>query len=343
MPPHTRWAEQRHMADSGNRSSEDLAFARQVLETEARAIEGLIDRLGTAFHDAVELVLGCGGRVLVTGVGKAGIIGQKISATLASTGTPSYWLHPAEAAHGDLGRIVEGDIVLALSNSGETEVVSIMPAVKRMGAGVIAVTGDPKSSLARHADVVLDIGRIEEACPLGLAPSASTTAMLAMGDALALAVARRREFSKEQYALYHPGGDLGRKLLRVEECMRGLDECAHVTEEVPVAEALGRISSIAVRAGAICVIDGQGRLRGIFTDGDLRRHVLTGNTGFLNGPISAVMTSDPKRVRSGDLAQEAAKILERYKIDEVPVVDEGDRLCGILDVQDLLAVRVIAS
>lgn len=324
-------------------TNDDVVFGRQVLETEMQALGGLCSRLGESFSEAVELILNCTGRVVVTGVGKPGIIGQKISATLASTGTPSYWLHPVEAVHGDLGRIVAGDVTLALSNSGETEVAELMPSVKRIGAKVIAVTGNPQSSLARHADVVLDIGPIQEARPLELAPSASTTAMLAMGDALALAVARRRDFSKEQYALYHPGGELGRKLLRVEECMRGLDECASVTEEVAVTEALTLISTIPIRAGAICIVDADGKLRGIFTDGDLRRRVVSGETEFLKGPISAVMTREPKCVRIGDLAHEAAKILEEYKIDEVPVVDETGKLCGILDVQDLLAVRVVAS
>jgi len=196
----------------------------------------------------VELLFGCTGRVVVTGIGKAGLIGQKVSATLASTGTPSYSLHPVDAIHGDLGRIVEGDVVLALSNSGETEVVQVLKAVKRMGAKVIAVTGNPQSTLARQADVVLDIGQIEEACPLGLAPSASTTAMLALGDALALAVANRRKFDKERFALYHPGGEIGRRLMKVEEVMRGLDRCAVVSGDMTVSAALREESLRAARA-----------------------------------------------------------------------------------------------
>lgn len=321
--------------------SQDLTFAREAVEAEIRALHGVIDRLGPAFGRAVDLLLNCTGRVVVTGIGKAGIIGQKVSATLASTGTPSHWVHPVEAIHGDLGRLAEGDVVLALSNSGETEVVELLPAVKRMGAAVIALTGNAQSSLARHADIVLDIGPVEEACPLGLAPSASTTAMLALGDALALAVARRRRFDKEQYALFHPGGDLGRKLMKVEEVMRGPELCPRIVGDATVADALARIDDIPGRAGAICITDPEGRLLGIFTDGDLRRRVRQ-DPAFLKGPLSAVMTRNPKRIRVGRLAQEAAQVLKRHRIDELPVVDDQDRLCGIVDIQDLLAVRVIA-
>lgn len=321
--------------------SQDLSFAREAIEAEIRALRGVCDRLGPSFGQAVDLLLNCSGRVVVTGVGKAGIIGQKVSATLASTGTPSHWVHPVEAVHGDLGRLAEGDVVIALSNSGETEVIELLPAIKRMGAAVIAVTGNPQSSLARYADIVLNIGPIEEACPLGLAPSASTTAMLALGDALALAVARRRNFDKEQYALFHPGGELGRKLMKVEEVMRGLDLCPKVVGDAVVADALALMDAVPGRAGAICITDPEGHLLGIFTDGDLRRRVRQ-DPAFLKGHISAVMTRNPKRVRVGHLAQEAAQILKRHKIDELPVVDDQDRLCGIVDIQDLLAVRVIA-
>ena len=318
--------------------SDDVIFAREVVETEMRALQGLVERLGESFHRAVELLLNCRGRVVVTGMGKAGIIGQKISATLASTGTPSHSLHPVEAVHGDLGRIVGDDVVLALSNSGETEVVKLLPAVKRIGAKIIAITGHNESTLAKRADVVLDIGRIEEACPLGLAPSASTTTMLALGDALALAVARRKDFDKDKYALYHPGGELGLKMLKVEDVMRGLEQCACIAPDTPVAAALANSPK---RAGALCVVDDDEKLLGIFTDGDLRRRLRQG-TDFLNSPVADVMTSTPKSIRKGSLVQEAAKILEDYQIDEIPVVDDSDRLCGLVDVQDLLAVRLIA-
>lgn len=321
--------------------TDDIGFARKVIESEVCALNGVRDRLGKPFSDAVEALLGCKGRVVVTGIGKAGIIGQKISATLASTGTPSHSMHAVDAVHGDLGRIVQEDIVLILSNSGETEVVELLPAVKRIGARVIAVTGNARSTLARHADIVLDIGVIAEACPLGLAPSASTTAMLALGDALALTVANRRNFDKEAYALYHPGGELGRRLLKVDDVMRGLDQCAHVSDKATVIQALERIDATPGRAGAVCVTDASGALAGIFTDGDLRRRVRQ-DPAFLKGPISAVITRNPKRIRLGSLAQEAAKILKDNRIDELPVVDANDRLCGIVDVQDLLAVRIIA-
>lgn len=322
-------------------ASPDLKFAREVIASEVKALTGLLEHVGDSFQKAVDILFECSGRVIVTGIGKAGIIGQKISGTLASTGTPSYSIHPVEAIHGDLGRIVEGDVVLALSNSGETEVVELLPAVKRMGVKVIAITGKLDSTLAAHADIVLPLGKISEPCPLGLAPSASTTAMLALGDALALTVARKRNFDKEQYALYHPGGDLGRRLLKVEEVMRGLDQCATVNEGVTVVEALAKIDSVKGRAGAVIVIGRGGVLRGIFTDGDLRRHV-RGDVSFLRKPIRAVMIAKPKRVRLGSLAQEAANILKTYRIDELPVVDDKNRLCGIVDIQDLLTVRVIA-
>jgi len=318
--------------------ADDLVFARQVLSTEVAAICGLSKRLDDSFGEAVELLLACRGRVVVTGIGKAGIIGQKISATLASTGTPSHSLHPVEAVHGDLGRIVRDDVVLALSNSGETEVTALLPAVKRIGARIIAVTGNASSTLARHADVVLDIGPIEEACPLGLAPSASTTAMLALGDALALTVARRRHLKEEDYALFHPGGELGRRLMKVEEVMRSPDDYACVTPDVTVRAALARSPK---RAGAVCVLDDAGRLVGIFTDGDLRRRLVEG-AELLDAAIAGVMTRSPKRIRLGRLAQEAAKIMEDAQIDELPVVDESDVLRGVIDIQDLLLHRLLS-
>ena len=329
--------------------SNDVAFARRVIRAEMSALENLLPLLGDDFGRAVELLLDCSGRAIVTGIGKAGIIGRKISATLASTGTPSHFLHPVEAIHGDLGRVAVDDVVLALSNSGETEVADLLDPVKRIGARVIAMTGSGQSTLALHSDVVLNIGEIEEACPLGLAPSASTTAMLALGDALALAVANRRKFNKEEYALYHPGGSLGRKLLKVEDVMRDLDHCPRVGPETSVLEALTTVTNLVKKSagrapGAACVVDDAGRLIGIYTDGDLRRHhVDRKDPGLLEGPISALMIRNPKSVRLGSLAQEAAKILQDNKIDDLPVVDAEGGLCGIIDIQDLLAVRVIAS
>lgn len=320
------------------RLPDDLEFAREVIRAEGKAMADMALRLDASFAAAVEMLLSCRGRVVLTGVGKAGLIGQKISATLASTGTPSYSLHPVEAVHGDLGSIMETDVVLALSNSGETEVIHLLPAVKRIGARIIAMTGNRESTLAQYSDIILDMGPIEEACPLRLAPSASTTAMLALGDALALTVARRRNFDKETYALYHPGGDLGRKLMKVGEVMRGPEECAIVSGDITVREALKKSPS---RAGALCVLDGEERFVGIFTDGDLRRRLTTG-VAFLDQPVSAVMTAEPKRIEMGCLAQEAAKIMDDYHIDELPVVDRDGRLRGVVDVQDLLAVRLLA-
>ena len=318
----------------GDKKSENRSFAETVLKAEAQAIQGMIPLLGDAFDDAVEYLLECAGRVIVTGIGKAGIVGQKISATLASTGTPSHFLHPVEAMHGDLGRIVCSDVVIALSNSGETEVADLLEPIKRIGAGLIAMTGNKESTLAQHADIVLDIGKIEEACPLGLAPSASTTAMLALGDALALTVARRRKFNKEDYALFHPGGDLGRKLLKVEEVMRPREECRVAQPDTPVKDALDP-----KRAGAICIVDADDMLLGIFTDGDLRRRTLA-EEPFLDHPISAVMHKNPKCIALGSLATEAAKIQSEFELDDLPVVDADGRLRGILDIQDLLKARV---
>ncbi len=319
--------------------SDDIGYARHVLDTEVRAIRGVSERLSDSFDKAVDFLLHCHGRAILTGIGKAGIIGRKISATLASTGTPSHFLHPVEAVHGDLGRIVGDDVVIALSNSGATEVVELLPSVKRIGARIIAVTGNPGSALGRHADVILDIGPVEEACHLGLAPSASTTAMLALGDALALTVARRRNFDLEGYALYHPGGELGRRLVKVEEIMRGPEDCACISAQTPVREALKQSPS---RAGALCVVDGDRRLQGIFTDGDLRRRLAEGSE-FVDEPVSAVMSASPKRIEIGSLAQEAARIMEDYQIDELPVVDADGVLRGVIDVQDLLAARLLAT
>ena len=321
--------------------AQDAAYGKQVIRSEISALEGVLERLDShAFAAAVSAILECRGRVIVTGIGKAGIIGQKISATMASTGTPSHCVHPIEAVHGDLGRILRDDVVIILSNSGETEVVHLLPHVRSIGALIIGITGDPDSTVARHSDVVINIGPIEEACPLGLAPSASTTAMLAIGDALALTVAHERNFNKEDYALYHPGGELGRKLLRVERAMRTGEACCSVCETATVREALRAITRTEGRAGAISIVDEDAVLVGIFTDGDLRRQLEAG-TAFLDRPIAEVMTREPKRVTVGMLAAEAARVLREYRIDELPVIDEQGKLVGILDVQDLLETRLI--
>ena len=329
--------------------SDDLSYGQEVLRAEARVLLALADRLGPSFSRAVELVLGCHGRVVTTGMGKAGIIGQKISATLASTGTPSLPLHPAEAFHGDLGRIVKDDLVLAISNSGETEeIVRLVPEVKKIGARIMAMTADSHSALARHADVVLELGRIDEVCPLGLAPSCSTTAMLAVGDALALAVLRRRDFSKEDFARYHPAGDLGRQLLKVEEVMRTGERFPVVEEGTSVREALRAIAASKDRsgsvAGSVSVTNAEGKLVGIFTDGDLRRHLQTEGPELLERKISEVMTRGPRLfIRTGRLAAEALRIMAQHQIDDLPVVDEEFRPQGNVDIQDLLQVGLVLS
>ena len=315
----------------------DIAFAKDVLLLESEAIKNLIDRLDHNFQKAIDLIFTCKGRVVVTGIGKAGIICQKISATLASTGTPSYWIHSSEARHGDLGRVVAEDVVLALSNSGETEVVTLLPFVKQMGAKVIAITGNSKSSLAQHSDVVLDIGKIEEPCPLGLAPSASSTAMLALGDALALTIFKKRNLSKEDYAFYHPGGELGRKLLTVEMVMRKNEANPVASEDTPLLDVITIMTETAGKPGAVSIVDKHNKLVGFFTDGDLRRHLESG-ISFLHGSVKEVMTRSPKVINSRCLVAEAYKILKEYKIDQIPVVDDSNTPIGIIDVQDLLEV-----
>ncbi len=315
---------------------ETLAYARSVIQHEADALRALQDRIDDNFDRAVELMRHCEGRIVVTGMGKPWLIGQKISATLASTGSPSLALHAAEAFHGDLGRVVKPDVVLILSNSGETaEIVELLDAFKKIGVKVIAITGNRSSTLARAADVVLWIGELDEACPMGLAPSTTTTAMLAMGDALALTVLKLREFGPEEYAFFHPGGSLGRKLMKVEELMRRGPRLAVIEESATVQEAITRITS--ARSGAIAVTDERGRLAGIFTDGDLRRQMAT-NARLLSAVIGEVMTRSPRTIGPTALCSEAARILREKKIDELPVVAEDGRLVGMIDVQDILAI-----
>ncbi len=314
----------------------DLDYAREVLRVEARAIESLLDKVGDAFERAAKLVLDCQGHVIVSGMGKAGLVGQKISATLSSTGTPSHFLHPAEAYHGDLGRVTKKDVLVALSNSGETdELIRLIPRIREIGAPIISITATAASALGKNSDVVIEIGRIEEACPLGLAPSASTTAILAIGDALALCVQKERGFDKEQYAFYHPGGELGRRLAKVREVMRSGDRNPIVSESTPVLDAIRKIT--AGRAGAVCVVAGDGSLAGIFTDGDLRR-LLERDPAGVNRPIGGVMTKSPTTIGPDRLVAEALRILREKKIDELPVVNEKREPVGMLDIQDVLGL-----
>ncbi|MBU1862126.1 MAG: KpsF/GutQ family sugar-phosphate isomerase [Candidatus Omnitrophica bacterium] len=311
-------------------------LAKEVLTIEADAIRRLIDVIDENFENAVNLMFQCSGRVIVTGMGKPGLIGRKIAATLASTGTPSLFLHPAEAIHGDLGMVTKDDVVLAISHSGETEeIVKLLNTIKKIGAKLISLTGNKKSTLAKNSNIVLHICIDKEACPLGLAPTASTTAQLAMGDALAVTLLDKRGFKAEDFAFYHPGGNLGRQLLTVADIMRKGDANPIVKEKVTVKEALLAITG--ARAGSCSVVNTKGVLTGIFTDGDLRRHFEKEDAQDLSREkISLVMTVNPRSIHQDKLAAEALNILKENKIDELPVVDDEDKPVGLLDVQDLL-------
>ena len=317
----------------------------EVLRSEAAAVQRLADTAGEqrpALEATCHLIrTRCGdgvpGRLVVTGVGKAGHVARKLSATFASTGTPSFFMHPAEARHGDLGMVQETDVVLAISNSGSSEeVVALLPSLKHIGCTLLAMVGRADSPLGRHADHVLSIGKVIEACALGLAPSTSTTALLALGDALALTVQRLRAFTPEQYSRYHPGGALGRKLMTCREAMRSGNRVAKVTPETPVVAALRAITSS--RAGSAMVVDAENQLLGIFTDGDLRRALASsGDAGaLLHGPVHAVATMPCRSISGGDLLQSALHLCGEKKINELPVVDGQGRLIGLLDVQDLI-------
>jgi arabinose-5-phosphate isomerase len=318
-----------------------LAHAADVIQIEATAIENLKKGLDERFSLAVDLILATSGQVVVTGMGKAGLVGRKISATLASTGTPSIFLHPAEALHGDIGRIRPQDVVLALSNSGETaEVNATVPIARKIGAEVIAMTGRADSTLGRLASAVLDIGHVEEACPMKLAPTASTSAMLVLGDALAMVVLAERGFDAEAYALYHPAGSLGRKLLRVREVMRQGEKLPLVTHGTRVDEVLITMSRTPGRPGAALVVGPAGRLLGIFTDGDVRRLLETGEMKHLHAPVDDFMGANPKSIGPEDLVEQAQRLLQEHHIDQVPVLDDDGRPVGLLDVQDLLDIRI---
>ena len=315
-----------------------LGHARQTLHAERDAISALAERIDKAFVDAARRIHRCTGSVVITGMGKAYLVGQKISATLASTGTPSLVLHPSDALHGDLGRVRKGDIAIVLTNAGETEeLVRLIEPLKAIGATLVAVTGRPDSTIGRACKIVLDIGRLDEACPLGLAPTTSTTTMLALGDALALAILRLRDFSSADFARYHPAGSLGRKLVTVDQVMRTGGRAVTARPDWTVGRLLKAVNRSTYRAGAGLVTDDEGRLVGIFTDGDLRRHLANGSGDLLKRPVEEVMIRQPKRVVSGQSVAEAAELMKEHQIDEVPVVDGQGRLLGLIDIQDLLS------
>jgi len=321
-------------------SSPLIARGRRVLATEAEAVAALEHRLGEPFAQACRLILGCEGRVVVTGMGKSGHVGNKIAATLASTGSPSFFLHPAEAKHGDIGMITGKDVVLALSNSGETEeLLTILPVIKRIDVPLIALTGKPASTLARYATVTLDVSVPAEACPLNLAPTTSTTATLAMGDALAVAVLEARGFTEQDFARSHPGGSLGRRLLlHVDEVMRTGDDLPAVGPETPLSAGLLEMSRKGL--GMTTVVDGSRRVLGVFTDGDLRR-ALDKQLDVHATRMLDVMTANPKMARPRMLAAEAVHLMEAHRITALPVVDEQGTLVGALNVHDLLRAGVM--
>ncbi|HDR9010746.1 TPA: KpsF/GutQ family sugar-phosphate isomerase [Burkholderia vietnamiensis] len=317
-----------------------LALARDVLDIEADAVRALRDQLDGDFVQAVALLLGCRGRVVVSGIGKSGHIARKIAATLASTGTPAFFVHPAEASHGDLGMVTADDVFIGISYSGESEeLVAILPLVKRIGAKLIAITGRAESSLGKLADVHLNAAVSKEACPLNLAPTASTTAALALGDALAVAVLDARGFGSEDFARSHPGGALGRRLLtHVRDVMRSGDDVPRVGLDATLSDALFQITE--KRLGMTAVVDPDGRVAGIFTDGDLRR-VLARDGDFRTLPIVDVMTRAPRTIGPDQLAVEAVELMERHRINQMLVVDANGMLIGALNMHDLFSKKVI--
>lgn len=315
--------------------------AKRVIRIEAEALQNLADSIDSAFADAVKMILASKGRVIVTGMGKSGLVGQKIASTMASTGTPAFFLHPAEALHGDLGMIIKGDVVIAISNSGETEeVLRILPIVKRIGAGLIAMTGKPGSTLANSGDIHLNIAIKEEACPLGLAPTASTTATLAMGDALAVALLVERGFKAEDFALFHPGGALGKKLLlSVSDLMHSDDALPMVTSDTLMRTAIYEITSKKLGCTGVAAADGS--LVGVITDGDLRRALEKG-VEFLDRPAEELMHRNPKRILASDLAARALQQMETYSITTLFVFsdDSSPKPVGIVHLHDLLKAGI---
>ncbi len=320
-----------------------LEKAKEALKLESEAIMELIPRVDKNFEAALKMIMACQGRTVITGMGKSGLIGRKISATLASTGTPSFYLHPAEGIHGDLGMVTQDDVVIALSNSGETaEVLHILPSLRRIGAKIIAMVGNKNSTLAKNADVVLDVSVSKEACPLGLAPTSSTTAALAFGDALAMELLSAKNFTAKQFAVFHPGGSLGRKLLlSVDDIMHKEKENPLVTGDMSVKDALFVITDKGL--GAVSVVDDKKHLVGLLTDGDIRRGLSRG-FAFLDRPVVEIMTKTPKTIAAHKLAAEALHLMESNKprpITVLPVIDENRCVVGLLHMTDLVHQGVV--
>ena len=317
-----------------------IAAAREVLTIEARAITDLIPRVDASFEQAIQIILQCRGRVVVSGIGKSGHIARKIASTLASTGTPAFFVHPAEASHGDLGMVTRDDVFLALSNSGESaELLTLIPVLKRQGAKLLALTGNAKSTLGREADVHLYAGAAQEACPLNLAPTASTTAALALGDAIAVALMRARGFTQDEFALSHPGGALGRRLLTlVRDVMRSGPDAPRISTTATLTDALLEMSR--GRMGMTAVVDSTQTVKGVFTDGDLRRAIEKGQD-LHKTAITDIMSPSPRTIGPERLAAEAVEIMERVKINQLLVVDDGNKLLGALNIHDLFRGKVV--
>jgi arabinose-5-phosphate isomerase len=336
--------QEKSTAASAKKCGIDIDFAQTVIMAEGRAVMGLSELVRQpVFVQAVGRFLACTGSVIVTGMGKAGIVGNKISATLASTGTASHSLHPADAVHGDLGRIQTDDVVLALSHSGESEeIVRLIEPLKQREITLISIVGDPHSRLAVHSDIALCMGMLTEACPLGAAPTVSTTCMLALGDALALTTMKARDFSVEDYARFHPAGALGRKLLTVGQTMwfKPGEPLPMAMCDDTIREMLAKNESTK-RRGAVMVTDASGKLAGIITDADLRRAMAKSGADVFDWKAADLMTPDCKRVRKDALAAEAMAVFHKYRIDELPVVDANDRPVGLIDVQDIVAIKIV--
>jgi arabinose-5-phosphate isomerase len=319
-------------------------FALEVIGTETAAVSAVSSAIDEHFERAVRLILDCPGAVLTCGIGKAGIIARKLSASFSSTGTPSHFLNPAEGVHGDLGSIRNGDLVVILSDSGETEeILRMLSIVKKLDHPVVSISATRNNSLARFATVALAYGKVREACPLGLAPSASTTAMLVLGDALFLSVMKLRKFTSDDFALFHPAGHLGRKLIKVSEAMsfKMGENLPVASERLMVGEVLRLVSKIKRRSGAVILLDDEGKVSGIFSDGDLRRLIIEDDAAAMRRPVAEVMTRNPKRVRGDALASEAMAVMKQHRIDELPVVDGQDQPIGLIDVQDLVILKML--